>query len=73
MQIEINNCGDLVGYAHLYRQQYTIDNQIDHDEFLRRLGWIDFDNNVTKFADDLALDSYANDIIQEVLNLKNTS
>jgi hypothetical protein len=73
MQIEINSCGDLVGYSHLYRQQYIIDNQIDHEEFLRRLGWIDFDNNLVRFADELANDSYSNDIVQDVLNLKNNS
>jgi len=69
MNIEIKTCGDLIGYAHLYRQQYIIDQQIDFDEFLNRLGWIDFHNNVVKFADELAQDSYGNDIVQDVVKL----
>jgi hypothetical protein len=70
MEIEINSCGEFVGYVHLYRQQYKIDEfPIDYTEFQNRLGWIDFTNNVTKFADELAADEYSNGIVQSVKDI----
>jgi hypothetical protein len=71
MDIEIKDCGDFVGYCHLYHQQYIIDQQIDHAEYTNRLGWIDFENNFTKYADELAKDEYNNGIVltaKEVLD-----
>jgi uncharacterized FAD-dependent dehydrogenase len=69
MEIEITIYQDLTSYCHLYYQQYSIDKSIDFDELQNRLGWIDFQNNLTKFADELANDTYASSIIQPVIDL----
>jgi hypothetical protein len=69
MEIEITTYQDLMSYCHLYYQQYSIDKSIDFDELQNRLGWIDFQNNLIKFADDLATDEYASSIIQPVIDL----
>lgn len=72
MNIEIRDAMDFAGYCHLYHQQYIIDQQIDHAEFLNRLGWIDFENNYTKYEEDLAKDDYLNQIVQTVKQLAET-
>jgi hypothetical protein len=63
MNIEIRDAMDFAGYCHLYHQQFIIDQQIDHAEYTNRLGWIDFENNLTKYAEDLAKDEYINSIV----------
>ena len=69
MNIEIKDASDLATYSHLYHQQYIIDKQIDYAEFVNRLGWIDFENNYTKYAEDLAKDDYMNQFVQTAKQL----
>lgn len=64
MNIEIRDAMDFAGYCHLYHQQFIIDKQIDHAEYTNRLGWIDFQNNYTKFAEELAKDDHINSMVQ---------
>ena len=69
MNIEINNSFELVGYAHLFYQQYIIDNQIDFAEFKSRLGWVDWDANYPKFAEEITVDAHSMAIVQRILDL----
>lgn len=64
MEIEIRDAMEFAGYCHLYHQQYIIDQQIDHAEFVNRLGWIDFNNNYTKYAENLDKDEHMNQFVQ---------
>lgn len=64
MNIEVRDMMEFAGYCHLYHQQFIIDKQIDHAEYANRLGWIDFENNYTKFAEELAKDSYSNEMVE---------
>lgn len=70
MNIEIRDAMDFAGYCHLYHQQYIIDQQIDHAEFVNRLGWIDFDNNYTKYAEELAKDEHMKQFVDGAKHLK---
>ena len=69
MNIEINNYWELVGYAHLYYQQHIIDSQIDFAEFKNRLGWVDWETNYPKYAEEIAADAHSMAIVQRVLDL----
>lgn len=64
MEIEIKDAMDFVGYCHLYHQQYIIDQQIDHAEYVNRLGWIDYASNSVKYADEIAANEDLNTIFQ---------
>lgn len=56
---------EFVGYAHLYYQQYQIDQYpIDFQEFQRRLTAVNFLDNLTKFQPELTEDAHGNDIVQ---------
>lgn len=61
---------EFVGHAHLYYQQYQIDEfPIDAQEFQRRLAAVNFVANVTEFQPELSNDAYGNEMVQRTLQL----
>lgn len=64
MEIEIRDAMEFVGYCHLYHQQFIIDKQIDHTEYVNRLGWIDWTNNYPKYIEEISKDEHTNGIVQ---------
>jgi hypothetical protein len=66
--------GEFVSKAHLYKQQYTIDEvKIDYNEFKRRLDSVNFVDGFTRFADKLSWpeSEYEKGIVDETLELYN--